>query len=82
MNKTGAVLVAGAAFYVAIAFWQSVINPAIIPEAGAIAVLLGGFSSLLAVKNPEMIKKGEIISIWICILLFAVYGILKIGGLL
>ncbi len=82
MKKAGIMLVAGAVFYVAVAVWQSVINPGIIPEAAAIAILLGGLCLVLAAGNPETVKRGEIAAIWICVLLFAAYGLLSVGGVL
>ena len=78
----GPAVVAGAVVYIVIAVWQAVLHPAVIPEAVAIAVLLAVFASGLAIKNPDAMKKGEMAAVWICILLFAAYGILRIGGLL
>lgn len=82
MTKIGPVLIAGAVVYAVIAIWQATVNTAVVPEAIAIAILLGGFCSALGIKNPEMIKKGEIAAIWVCILLIAVYGLLRTGGIL
>jgi hypothetical protein len=78
--RIGPVVIIGAVVYIAIAVWQAVVNPSVIPEAVAIAVLLGLFSSTLAIKDPRAMKKGEMAVVWICILLFAVYGIFRIGG--
>ena len=78
----GPAVVAGAVVYIVIAVWQAILHPAVIPEAVAIAVLLAVFASGLAMKNPDAMKKGEMATVWICILLFAAYGILRIGGLL
>lgn len=82
IERIGPVIVIGAVVYIAIAVWQAVVNPGVIPEAAAIAVLLGVFCSLLAINNPYVMKKGEIAAVWTCILLFAVYGLLRIGGIL
>lgn len=81
-GRIGPVLVAGAVVYILIVVWQAAVHPAVIPEAAAIAVLLGGFCSVFAIKNPEMMKRGEIAVVWICILLFALYCLLRIGGIL
>jgi len=82
MTKIRPVLIAGAAVYIAIAVWQAVVNPAVIPEAVAIAFLLGLLCLVMGIENPEVMKKGEIAAVWICILLFAVYGLLRTGGIL
>ncbi|WP_421908795.1 hypothetical protein [Methanolacinia petrolearia] len=78
----GPAVVTGAVVYIVIAVWQAILHPAVIPEAVAIAVLLAVFASGLVMKNPNAMKKGEMAAVWICILLFAAYGILRIGGIL
>ncbi|MBN1432177.1 MAG: hypothetical protein JW931_05350 [Methanomicrobiaceae archaeon] len=82
MKWIGPVLVAGAFFYVLIAIWQAAVNPEILAGAAGIAILLGGFCSVLAIKNPEILKKGEIAALWICVGLFVIYGLIKAGGFL
>ena len=70
MKRIGPVLVAGAVSYILIAIWQAAVNPEVLAGAAGIAILLGGFCSVLAIKSPETLKKGEIAVVWICIGLF------------
>ena len=82
MSRIGTALTAGVIVYIIIVLWQAAVYPAVIGESIAIAVLLGVFGSLLAVKDPAVIKRGEMTAIWVCIGLFAIYGIMKAGGML
>lgn len=82
MNRIGPVLAAGVIVYIIIALWQAAVHLSVVWEAVAIVLLLGAFGSLLALKNPGAVKKGEMAVVWICIGLFAVYGIMKGSGML
>lgn len=52
--------------------WQAII--------GIVAVMI--LALLPCTKNEHQLHSGEMVAVWICILLFGLYAILKSGGLI
>ncbi len=52
-------------------FWQAII--------GTVAVIL--IAALPFVQDEHALHRGEMIMIWICVLLFGLYALLKSGGI-
>lgn len=70
------------AFYVVLMLLEASLHPAILPGAMIGAVLLGILAAAFVWKSDHAKHLGEVILIWIMVLGFIIYGLLRFGGLL
>jgi hypothetical protein len=82
MSLIRQVSLAGSAFYALIFIIQTMQYRPVLAES-IIGIGIIGFLSLLSFKTDEHeLHTGEVIIIWACILLFALYALLKAGGVI
>ncbi|HWQ66197.1 MAG TPA: hypothetical protein VN372_04920 [Methanospirillum sp.] len=82
MSLIRQVSLAGSAFYALIFVIQAIEHRPVLGEAVAgIAIIT--FLSVLSFKtDEEQLHHGEMILVWSCILLFALYALLRAGGVI
>ncbi|MDV0441789.1 hypothetical protein [Methanorbis furvi] len=73
-------VVAGIAFYILLMAIEVISHPEVLGGAVAGAVLLGILAFVFLAKDEEKIHTGEMILVWVMILLFVVYGVLCWAG--
>lgn len=56
--------------------------PGVAGEAFVGGVLLVLGTTLYWIREKEVLERGEMLTIWGCVLLFLVYALLKLGGVL
>jgi hypothetical protein len=82
MNLIRKLLVAGAVVYVGILLVQSLSEiPVQVQAAGAALLLFLGIIPVF-LKDEHTAKRYEMAAIWICVLLFAAYAAITLGGAL
>lgn len=74
-------LTAAAAVYLVIAAVQAAIVGAVTADSAVIAVVLCIAAGLAWARDAHGVKRVEMVLLWVCVLLFAAYGLLKAGGL-
>jgi uncharacterized membrane protein len=74
-------LTAAAAVYLVIAVAQAAIVGAVTADSAVIAVVLCIGAGLAWARDAHGVKRVEMVLLWVCVLLFAAYGLLKAGGL-
>lgn len=80
MNRIQITLLGGAIVY-GLLFAMELIQGHVLWQAIIGIALLAFLAVLPHTKEDHMLHTGEMIAIWICILLFGLYAILKSGGL-
>lgn len=68
--------------YIVLMLAESALHPEILFGAVVGSVLLAALSSVYFVKSEHAIHIGEVILLWIPVLLFVIYGALCAGGVL
>ena len=71
----------GAVFYIAVALVQMSEHSLILPEGAGIAVLLTIAAVITWIQDESGLKRLEMNLLWLCILIFGIYAILRYGGL-
>ena len=65
----------GAVFYIALMIVEGAMHPEILPAAAVGSVILGFLATVFLWENEHAVHKGEVITLWTMVLLFAVYGL-------
>ncbi len=81
MNLIQKGITVGAVFYIAVALIQMAEYSVILPECAGIAFLLTIAAVITWLQNESGLKRLEMNLLWLCILTFAIYGVLRYGGL-
>ncbi len=80
MNLIRKLLVAGAVVYVGILLAQTLSEiPVQVQAAGGVLLLILGIVPVF-LKDENLAKRFEMAFIWICVLLFAAYAAVTLGG--
>ncbi|MBT8507359.1 hypothetical protein AZH53_02800 [Methanomicrobiaceae archaeon CYW5] len=66
--------------YILIAAWQVATRPEVFTGAALLLVGLAGLAGLVWAKNEPVLKRVEMVMLWLCIGLFVLYGALTAGG--
>lgn len=82
MNLIQKALFIGATAYIGIILLQLFENVSISIQAAGAAIILALAIIVISIKNEAAMKKYEMIILWCCVLLFGLYAILTLGGLL
>jgi hypothetical protein len=82
MNLIQKTLFIGATAYIGIILLQLFENVSIRIQAAGAAILLALAIVVISIQNEAAMKKYEMIILWCCVLLFGLYSILTLGGLL
>ncbi|MFA5346770.1 MAG: hypothetical protein WC294_01420 [Methanoregula sp.] len=72
----------GGVLYVLITFAQIIVRPAIWIECLVVSVVLAAATVYYLIQDEHKLHISEIIALWMAVLLFLVYGMLKYGGVL
>lgn len=72
----------GGAVYVLIIIAQVIDRPAILAEGAVAAVVLAAATACYLVTDRHRLHVSEMAALWAAVLLFAVYGVLKYGGVI
>ncbi|MBP7034874.1 MAG: hypothetical protein KBB00_03875 [Methanospirillum sp.] len=80
MNLIRVALAGGALIY-GVLFGIELIRGHVLWQAVLGIIAVAALALLPFTKNEHQLHDGEMIAVWICILLFGLYGILKSGGL-
>ena len=75
-------ILAGGVIYVLIAIIQIIRRPALAFEGIVVIIGLALATAFYLTHREHELHTGEAIAFWASVLLFAVYGILKFGGVL
>jgi len=81
MNLIQKGITIGAVFYIAVALIQMTEYSLILPECAGIAVLLTIAAAITWTQNESGLKRLEMALLWLCILTFGLYGVLRYGGI-
>ena len=82
MNYIPSVACISTAFYIILMLLEASLHPATLPGAMAGSILLGILAVIFVWKSDHAKHLGEVILIWIMVLGFIIYGLLRFGGLL
>lgn len=82
MNYIPLAAVIGSAFYVILMLLESSLHPVVLPGAILGAVLIGILAGMFVWKSDHTKHIGEMILIWVMILGFVIYRLLRFGGIL
>ncbi len=82
MNYIPLAAVIGSAFYVILMLIESSLHPAVLPGAILGAVLIGILAGMFVWKSDHTKHTGEMILVWVMIIGFVIYGLLRFGGIL
>lgn len=69
-------VVAGVAFYILLMVLEVISRPAVLAGAVIGAVLLGILASVFLSSREHAVHTGEMVLVWVMILLFVLYGVL------
>jgi hypothetical protein len=72
----------GGTFYVLITIVQIIDRPAIWYEGIVVALALAVATAYYLIHDEHHLHTSEMIALWVAVLLFLVYGVLKYGGVL
>jgi hypothetical protein len=72
----------GGVLYILITIAQILDRPAIWSEGIIVAIVLAIATSYYLIHDEHRLHISEIVALWVAVLLFMVYGILKYGGIL
>ncbi len=72
----------GGALYVLLSIAQIIDRPAIWSEGFVVAIVLGIATACYLIHDEQRLHLSEIIALWVAVLLFLGYGMLKYGGIL
>lgn len=75
-------VVAGAVVYGVILLIEAVRHPSVALAAIALALILAAVGVLFGSGDEHRLKTTEMALLWICVGLFLLYGLLKVGGVL
>lgn len=75
-------VVAGVAFYILLMALEVISNPAVLAGAVIGAVLLGILASVFLSSREYAVHIGEMVLVWVMILLFVLYGVLYWFGVI
>lgn len=75
-------VVAGVAFYILLIALGVISHPAVLAEAVIGAVLLGILASVFLFSREYAVHTGEMVLVWVMILLFVLYGVLYWFGVI
>jgi len=81
MNLIQKGITIGAVFYIAVALIQMSESSLILPECVGIAVLLTIAGAITWIQDESGLKRLEMNLLWLCILTFGIYAILRYGGI-
>jgi len=82
MSLIRLVCLSGSAFYALIFVIQANEHRPVLGEAIAGIVIIGFLSALSFKTDQHDLHQGEMILVWACILLFALYALLRTGGII
>jgi FtsH-binding integral membrane protein len=80
MTQIKNILTAGLVVYLLIAVWQGTSRPEIFLQALALGVLLIILTGIAWISDEEVLKRTEMVILWICVGLFGLYAMLVAGG--
>lgn len=72
----------GGALYILISIAQVVGRPVLWLEGIVVAIVLAITTAYFLVHDEHRLHRSEIIALWVAVLLFMIYGLLKYGGIL
>ena len=72
----------GGVVYILITIAQVLDRPMIWLEGAVVSVALAAATTFYLIRDEHKLHRSEIIALWVAVLLFLVYGILKYGGFL
>jgi hypothetical protein len=72
----------GGVLYILITFMQVLDRPTIWLEGFVVSVALAAATAYYLMQDEHRLHTSEMVALWAAVLLFAVYGILKFGGVL
>ncbi len=75
-------VVAGVAFYILLMALEVISHPAVLAGAVIGAVLLGILASVFLSSREYAVHTGEMVLVWVMILLFVLYGVLYWFGVI
>lgn len=75
-------VVAGVAFYILLMILEVISHPVVLAGAVAGAVLLGILASVFLYSREHAVHTGEMVLVWVMILLFVLYGVLYWFGVI
>ncbi len=75
------ILTGGLIAYLIIAVWQVISHPEISLQALALGVVLIILTGIAWISDEEILKKTEMVILWICVGLFGLYAMLVVGGI-
>lgn len=81
MNLIQKGITIGAVFYIAVVLIQMSEHSLILSECVGIAVLLTIAAVITWIQDESGLKRLEMNLLWLCILTFGIYGVLRYGGL-
>lgn len=74
------ILTGGLISYLLIAVWQVISHPEVSLQALSLGVVLVILTGIAWISDEEMLKKTEMVILWICVVLFGLYASLVAGG--
>jgi len=80
MIKIKKILTGGLIAYLCIALWQVISHPEVSLQALALGVFLIILTGIAWISDEEMLKRTEMVILWICVGLFGLYAMLVAGG--
>ena len=72
----------GGVLYILITIAQIIDRPAIWSEGIVVAIILGFATAYYLIHDEHRLHISEIAALWVAVLLFMVYALLKFGGVL
>jgi hypothetical protein len=72
----------GGVLYILITIAQIIERPAIWSEGIVVAIILGIATAYYLIHDEHRLHISEIAALWVAVLLFMVYALLKFGGVL
>jgi hypothetical protein len=72
----------GGALYVLITIAQVMDRPGIWLEGLAVSLVLASATAYYLIHDEHRLHTSEMVALWVAVLLFLVYGLLKYGGVL
>jgi len=81
VNLIRTVCLAGSAFYALLFIIQAAEHRPVIGESVAGVAVIAFLTIISFRAGEEELHRGEMILIWVCIILFAVYALLRAGGI-
>ena len=81
MTHIKKILTAGLVAYLVIAAWQVISHPEIVAQALGLGILFIILVAIAWITDEAILKKAEMLILWICVGLFGLYAILVAGGI-